>query len=168
MEPGRTKTGEESADREVDQQLIVRRRGGAVDPRDPNERDARNRGADHRHVVPDREPESADEALSRDGGPIADRSGLDPRTALEGEKRGGVGGPHDDGFPTHRPEAQDLRAHDPRPRLPRQILHEALVDGVRTAPLRHEVCVPREDARRDSGEGREDRPGGPEEEGAQE
>src|SRR5207245_11306572 len=70
------------------------------------------------------------------------RSTLFPYTTLF---RSGVGGPHDDGFPTHRPEAQDLRAHDPRPRLPRQILHEALVDGVRTAPLRHEVCVPRED-----------------------
>src|SRR5256712_13236633 len=113
MEPGRTKTGEESADREVDQQLIVRRGGGAVDPRDPNERDARNRGADHRHVVPDREPESADEALSRDGGPIADRSGLDPRTALEGEKRGGVGGPHDERLPPARTDDHDLRALAP-------------------------------------------------------
>src|SRR2546428_13055870 len=105
MEPGRTKTGEESADREVDQQLIVRRRGGAVDPRDPNERDARNRGADHRHVVPDREPESADEALSRDGGPIADRPGLDPRTAPEGEKPRRGRGPPPHAGPPHPPPA---------------------------------------------------------------
>ena len=49
-----------------------------------------------------------------------------------------------------------------------ETLHQALVDRIRPAPLRHNIRVPRADARRDPGEGREDRPGRPEEEGAEE
>ena len=88
MKPGPAQAGEQSADREVDQQLVVRRRSGSVNSHNPDERDARNGGADYRHVVSDHKAESPDEALSCNRRPVAHCCGLDPRTALEGEKRG--------------------------------------------------------------------------------
>src|SRR5439155_23478038 len=65
---------------------------------------------------------------------------------------------HDDRLSVERPEAQDLGAHDSRPRLRGEIVREALADRVGPASLRHEIGIAREDVRRHAGKRCEDRP----------
>ena len=105
MKRGRAQAGEESSHREVDEQLIVRWRGRAIDSRDADERDPGDRRTDHGHVVSHRQPESAHETLSRVRGSISNRCGLNPFTALEGEKRARFDGSHDDRLTAEGPEA---------------------------------------------------------------
>ena len=164
MKPGPAQSRKKSADREVHEQLIVRWRGGLEDPRNLDERDPRHRGADDGQVLSHCQSESAQKALSRVRRPISIARRLDPYAALEGEERDGVGGTHDDRLSVERPEAQDLGAHDSRPRLRGEIVREALVDRVGPASLRHEIRITREDVSRHAGKSGEDRPCGPEEE----
>src|SRR5438093_10366138 len=168
MKRGRAQAGKESSHREVDEHLIVCRRRRAIDSRDVDERNPRDRRADQRRVLPRRQPESAHEAFSRVHGSISNRSELNPFTALEGEERPRFCGSDDDWLAADGPEAQDLRAHELSPRLRGEILREALVDRVGPAPLRDEVRVAREDPSRHAREGRKDRPRGPEQERAEE
>src|SRR2546427_832618 len=168
MKRGRAQAGEESSHREVDEQLIVCRRRRAIDSRDVDEGNPRDRRADQGRVLPRRQLESAHEAFSRVCAPISKGCRLDPLTALEGEERPRFCRPHDDRLASDGPEAQDLRAHDLDSRMQGEILHEALVDRVGSAALRDEVCVAREDPSRQAREGRKDRPRGPEQERAEE
>src|SRR3989475_11339129 len=168
MKCSRAQAGEESSQREVDEHFIVRRRGGAIDSRDVDERNPGDRRADHVRLLPRHQAESPHEALSHVRGSISNRCGLNPFPALEGKERPGLGGAHDDRLAADGPEAQDLRAHNLHPRLAGEIFREALVDRVGPASLRDQVCVAREDAGRHARERGEVRPRGSEQEGAEE
>src|SRR6267378_2122820 len=93
---------------------------------------------------------------------------VNPRPTLEVDDEHIRGrGAHDDRLAREGAKAENLWAQASRPRLRAQIRHEALVDRVRSGPLRDDVRIPGHDLRRDIRQGRERRPRGAQKDRAQ-
>src|SRR5437667_130321 len=158
---------QEPGHREVDEQFVVRHRFRAEDAGDPDERNARDEGADDRHRVAGHQSESSREGLARQAELAAAHGAGDARGPFQSEEGVVVHPAHDDGVALEDAEAEDLRAHRDRPVGRRQIRREAGVDRQGPRALRDREGVAREDAGGHAREGREDRPRGPQEERAE-
>src|SRR5207237_375713 len=153
--------------REVDEQFVVRHRFRAEDARDPDERNARDEGADDRHRVAGHQSESSREGLARQAEFAAAHGAGDARGPFQSEEGVVVHPAHDEGIALEDAESEDFRAHRDRPVGRRQIRREADVDRQGPRALRDREGVARDDARGHAREGREDRPRGPQEERAE-